>query len=316
MIKDYVDTEELKRLLSSLLVVLGAIVITALFASIVVPGLRNANRPETPTPVSPVVGQPGWLDPTEFPPVRGRVIPPVDPATLIQSSPELLARGKELYDKNCTACHGENGHGDGTASATMNPRPRNFSSPNGWTNGYDLPAIFETLKEGVPGTSMAPFDYLPKADRMALAHYVQTLGAFPHGTGSPEALEALSKELAAPGEKTPNKIPVSMAMSKLEEEFVSPPRLTIDPEDHSPGAELARRVIVDPSRAAQTLAGSSSWSTGARELAASILPDAPRNGFSVATATLSRSDWQALHAELLGLAFSKTPPRETPQARR
>ncbi|MGA2262385.1 MAG: c-type cytochrome, partial [Acidobacteriota bacterium] len=269
MIEKYVDAEELKRLLSSLIVVVGALTIAGLFASIVVPGLRNANKPETSMPVNPAVGEPGWLDPTEFPPGRGRVIPPVDPTTLIVPSPDLIAKGKQVFTQNCTSCHGEQGRGDGPASTTMNPRPRNFTSSAGWDKGYDLPTIFKTVTEGVQGTSMASFDYLSKRDRMALAHYVQSFGAFPHGTGSPQTMEALSKKLAAVGEKTPNKIPVSMAMAKLEEEFSAPPPLTVASEDHSPGAELFRRVIVDRNRAAQTLAGSESWRTGAKELAAS-----------------------------------------------
>ena len=48
MIEKYVDAEELKRLLSVLVVILGCLIIAGLFASIVVPGLRNANKPATP----------------------------------------------------------------------------------------------------------------------------------------------------------------------------------------------------------------------------------------------------------------------------
>lgn len=299
MIEKYVNAEELRRLLSSLLVFLGALLIAGLFAIIAVPGLRNANQPETPTPVNPVVGEPGWLDPTEFPPERAREIPPVDPQAVIASSPELVARGKELFAGNCVTCHGELGHGDGSAAGTMNPRPRNFTSPNGWTNGYDLPAIYTTLSQGVKGTSMAAFDYLPRTDRMALAHYVQALGAFPHGTGSPQAQEALSKELAEPGEMMPNKIPVSMAMAKVEKEFIPPPAIVAPPEDRSAGAGILRRVVIDPSRAACTLAGSPSWRLGPKGLAASIVPVTPGNGFSVSTATLTPSEWQDLQEELV-----------------
>ncbi len=303
MIEKYVDEEELRRLLSALVAVLTALVIAALFASIVVPGLRNANKPETPTAVSPVVGEAGWLDPTEFPPMRGRVIPPVDPKTLIAPSAELKAQGKELFENNCVQCHGPVGHGDGPAAGTMNPLPRNFSSSGGWTNGYDLPAIFKTLGEGVKGTSMASFDYLSRKDRMALAHYIQSLGTFPHNTATPQAMEALSKELAAPGEKTPNKIPVSLATAKLEEEFAAPQPLAIG--DQSPAGELLRRVITDPSRAAKILTESQVWRTSARDLAAGILPDTPGDGFSVGTATLSPAEWQALYAELVRRLKSK-----------
>jgi mono/diheme cytochrome c family protein len=299
MIEKYVTAEELRRLLSTLFVFLGALAIAGLFAVTVVPGLRNANRPEAPTPVSPVVGEPGWLDPTEFPPERGKEIPPVDPKALIAYSPELVARGKVLFTANCVQCHGELGHGDGPAASTMNPRPRDFTLPDGWTNGSDLPAIFRTLSAGVKGTSMASFDYLPKRDRMALSHFVQALGAFPHGTGSPESVDALSKELAAPGEKTLNRIPVSMAMARLVQEFSAAPPLAVGSGDHSPGAELVRQVVIDPSQAARTLAGSSSWRSDPKELAASILQAAPGNGFSVSAAALSPAEWQALHAELI-----------------
>ena len=149
-----------------------------------------------------MVGESGWLDPTEFPPEKGRVIPPVDPKTLIEPSAELTARGKTLFESNCVQCHGALGLGDGPAANTMNPRPRNFTSPAGWTNGYHLPGIFKTLSEGVKGTSMAPFDYLSRKDRMALAHYAQSLGAFPHNTAGLQVMDALSKELAAPGENS------------------------------------------------------------------------------------------------------------------
>lgn len=301
MIEQYVNAEELKRLFSSLLVFLGALAIGLLFAILVVPGLRNANKPETPTPMSPVGGVPGWLDPTEFPPERGRVIPPVDPKTLIVSSPELLAQGKGVFTANCEQCHGEQGHGDGPAAGTMNPQPRNFSSPEGWTNGYTLPAIYKTLSLGVPDTSMASFDYLSRKARMALAHYVQSLGAFPHGIAAPEALAALSKELAAPGEKTPNRIPVSMAMAKLEQEFAAARPLAAAPEDQSPGAEVFRRIIRNPIRAAQALAGNEKWREGPVELAATILPGAPSNGFSESAATLTAGEWKELQVELLKL---------------
>ncbi len=298
MIEKYVDAAELKRLVGTLTVVLGALLIAGLFAILVVPGLRNANRPASPTPVSPAVGEPGWLDPTEFPPERGREIPPVDPAALMNPSPDLVARGKGLFEKNCVQCHGDSGHGDGPASATMSPRPRNFTSADGWTNGYNLPAIFKTLSGGVPGTSMAPFDYLSKRDRMELAHYVQSLGAFPHGEGSAQATEALTKELAAPGERTPNKIPVSMAMARLEGEFIAPVPLAVPPEDHRPGAEVLRRIVADPGRAAQALAGPDTWRAGPKELSERILPGIPGNGFRVSTAMLTPAEWQAVSAEL------------------
>jgi hypothetical protein len=153
---------------------------------------------------------------------------------------------------------------------------------------------------------MAPFDYLSKKDRMELAHYVQSLGAFPHGTGSPAAMDALAKDLAAPGGKPPNKIPVSMAIAKLVAEFNAPPPLTVAADDQSLGAQVFQRVVIDPVRAAQTLAGSSAWQKGARELAASILPGAPVNGFSVSVATLTADEWRGLQEEVLKISAQST----------
>jgi mono/diheme cytochrome c family protein len=305
MIEKYVDAELLRRLVSGLVMVLGCLILAGLFASIVVPGLRNANWPPTPTAVTPVIGESGWLDPTEFPPQKGMVIPPVDPETLMTPSPELVARGKTLFENNCAPCHGPQGRGDGPSASTMNPRPRDFSSSDGWKNGYNEPAIFKTLSEGINDTSMASFDYLSRKDRMALVHYVQSLGAFPHNTASPQAMTALSHELASAGEKTANKIPVSMAMHRLEEEYSPVPPLVIEKDDRRPGAELLRRVIVDPARASRFLARSRIWRASYRDLAAGVVRESPANGFSTHSVTLSTAEWQRLHSELVRSFKSK-----------
>jgi mono/diheme cytochrome c family protein len=299
MIERYVDQEDLRRLLAHLAAILTVLMIGALFATIVAPGLRNANKPETQTPVSPVIGEPGWLNPAEYPPERGKLIPPVDPQTLIDASPELLARGKELFSANCVQCHGELGRGDGPGGANLNPPPRNFASPNGWTNGYDLPSMYKSISEGIKDTSMAAFDYLSKKDRMSVIHYEQSLGAFVHGTGSPAAMEALTKELGSAGEKTPNKIPVSMAMAKLASEYQAPTPLAIAANDSSQEMAVLRRAIVDPGRAARAFADFNLSRPGLSELAATLIPDAPANGFSVDLATLSASEWKTLQGAIL-----------------
>jgi mono/diheme cytochrome c family protein len=305
MIEKYVDAEELKRLLSVLVVILGGLIIAGLFASIVVPGLRNANKPATPTAIAPVVGESGWLNPEEYPPQRGGVIPPVDPQTLLEPSVALIDRGRTLFENNCTQCHGRFGRGDGPAAATMNPKPRDLADPDGWRKGFEMPGIFKTLTEGISGTSMASFDYLPRRDRMALTHYVQSLGKFDHKAKNPQAIEALAKELAAAGETIPNKIPLSMAMTKLREEYIAPPVLTITREDKGPGTEILRRVLIDPERAGRFLALSQSWKSSYRAFASSVLLDTPGNGFSINSATLNESEWRELYAELLKRAKSQ-----------
>ena len=39
---------------------------------------------------------------------------------------DATARATEIFNSRCTPCHGATGGGDGAASASMNPRPRNF----------------------------------------------------------------------------------------------------------------------------------------------------------------------------------------------
>ncbi len=298
MIDQYVSPRELRRLVSTLLVAVGAIAIFALFAFIVVPGLRNANRPPVAPPVAAPQGESGWLDPTEYPPVRGYQLPPIDPNTVLTATPALLKRGQSLFEQNCTACHGPKGEGNGPAAATLNPRPRDFTHAQGWKNGYQRTGIFKTLTEGIRGTGMAAYDYLGARDRMALVHYVQSLGAFEHGADDQAALAALAKQFASAGEKIPNKIPVSLAMAKLEAEFNVPPPLPA-PAAGSAGAALLSRIVVDRARAAATLAHSPAWRHSLVELAQVVAAGAPDNGFAISAATLSADEWRRLYDALL-----------------
>jgi mono/diheme cytochrome c family protein len=301
VIEQYVSREEFRRLVSSLLVTVGAITIFALFAFIVVPGLRNANRPSAAPSVAPPQGETGWLDPTEYPPTRGYELPPVDPETVLTVTPDVLARGRTLFQQNCTSCHGESGQADGPASSGLNPPARNFTRPDGWKNGHQLTAIYKTLSEGIRGSSMGSFDYLKAEDRMAIAHYVQSLAAFPRTAEDPAALDALAQQFASAGQTVPNKIPVSMAIDRLEEEFTAPaplpPVFAGRPEGLA--SQFLARAVPDPARAAQTLTLAPAWRQSAHALAKTVVAGTPGNGFSASVATLSPSQWQVLHAELL-----------------
>jgi hypothetical protein len=54
---------------------------------------------------------------------------------------------------------------------------------------------------------------------MALAHVVQSLGAFDHGASDPKALAELEKLFASSGEVIPNRIPVAQAVEDLCREY-------------------------------------------------------------------------------------------------
>ena len=258
----------------------GVAITFVLFGLIVLPALlRERQAPPRSPSDQPAAASVGWLDEAEAPPSKGRYLPPVDPKTVMTPNPTLLAHGKKLFQQNCVSCHGETGHGDGPASGTLNPKPRNFTQPTGWKNGYHITDIFKTVSTGIKGTGMASFANLRPADRMALVHYVRSLGSFDHGAEDPKALAALANQFRTKAFHIPNKIPVSMATQKLLAEEPAPPKLTFPTgEDKRHGVELLRSAIVDPVRAARTLADATKRDPAA--FARSLAADVPENGFS------------------------------------
>ncbi|MBI4237049.1 MAG: c-type cytochrome [Deltaproteobacteria bacterium] len=95
--------------------------------------------------------------------------------TLRQPTPELVAKGKELYVARCGTCHGEQGRGDGPAGGAFNPPPRNFTVADGWKLGRTTSEVMTAVSKGLAGTPMPPFEStLPLADRFAVTHYVRS----------------------------------------------------------------------------------------------------------------------------------------------
>lgn len=78
------------------------------------------------------------------------------------------------YQRMCSACHGANGHGDGTDGKTLDPKPANFHDATrmGQRSVYGL---YNTISLGVAGTGMVGFQNLSDDDRWALAFYVSNL---------------------------------------------------------------------------------------------------------------------------------------------
>jgi mono/diheme cytochrome c family protein len=88
--------------------------------------------------------------------------------------------GPELYALHCAACHGADGDGNGPAARHLFPRPRDLrtgksrlvSTRNGVPTLEDLEA---GIRQGMPGTAMAPFENLTEDQRMLLAREVLRL---------------------------------------------------------------------------------------------------------------------------------------------
>lgn len=85
-----------------------------------------------------------------------------------------IARGAQLFQQQCTACHGGQGHGDGPLAASLTPRPTALSERLR-ARERSLFALHQVVSNGVPGTAMPSFSSLSEQDRWALAFFVGTL---------------------------------------------------------------------------------------------------------------------------------------------
>lgn len=110
------------------------------------------------------------------------VYTPDDPwqvANGIERSDAMIARGAEVYAKNCVGCHGVEGDGNGPAAAFMTKqRPRNFTLGVFKFKHNDGPIpsdadLLRTITRGVRGTAMPAWLDLPLEDRLAVIQYVK-----------------------------------------------------------------------------------------------------------------------------------------------
>ena len=100
-------------------------------------------------------------------------------AIALPRSDAWIARGKQVYERRCIACHGEKGDGNGLAATFLyKQRPRNFTFGEfkfRLTKG-PLPTdmdLLRTISRGVRGTAMPAWFELPLDDRLAVIQYVK-----------------------------------------------------------------------------------------------------------------------------------------------
>lgn len=102
----------------------------------------------------------------------------------LPGSPEIVNKGKALYDGKgtCFNCHGKDGGGNGPGAAQLNPSPRNFQHHGFWRHRTEG-EIFWVIKHGSPGTAMIGFgQVLSDEEIWALIQYERTF-AGGHGRG-------------------------------------------------------------------------------------------------------------------------------------
>ena len=88
---------------------------------------------------------------------------------------------KQLYQQNCSACHGAMGQGDGTLAASLDPTPTNFTDKDRAMNRSVI-GLYDVITNGIEGTAMVALSHLDEKQRWSLAFYAGSL-AFQDHTG-------------------------------------------------------------------------------------------------------------------------------------
>jgi mono/diheme cytochrome c family protein len=111
----------------------------------------------------------------------------VDYGTRVASSPESIARGKQLFHEGdrCSECHGEDGKGDAIKrlkdDSGFRTWPRNLTKPWTFRASNDQKDIYTRISTGIAGTQMPSFadpvskKKLEPEDRWHVANYVNSL---------------------------------------------------------------------------------------------------------------------------------------------
>ncbi|MBT7355800.1 MAG: c-type cytochrome [Rhodospirillaceae bacterium] len=151
------------------------------------------------------------------------------PANRAPYSPELVAKGKEVFEKaKCWSCHGKTGRGDGNKEFRKDDwgfpiRIRNVTHPWKIKGGGEAEEIFMRFTSGINGTPMPSFvKTLSEDDRWALANFIKSLQ---HDLTKHQVLAALTVEGAVPDdpadEAWKNAAPMDV---RLTGQVIAPPR--------------------------------------------------------------------------------------------
>lgn len=99
-------------------------------------------------------------------------------ATTTAAAGKITPEVKEMFKQRCASCHGETGHGDGPASAALNPKPRAYSDV-AWQNKVTDQDIKNTITMGGAAVGKSPImpaspDLNDKPELDGLVAYVRS----------------------------------------------------------------------------------------------------------------------------------------------
>ncbi len=96
------------------------------------------------------------------------------PTNPVPADDASRARGAELFDINCTICHGTDGKGNGPVAAFLqNKKPIDLTGPLGQALSDGV--IFMTITNGTPGGMPALNENLTVRERWDVVNYVREL---------------------------------------------------------------------------------------------------------------------------------------------
>jgi mono/diheme cytochrome c family protein len=228
------------------------------------------------------------------------VMPPVDVLTASHPTPELIARGREVFKGNCASCHGDNGAGDGQAGIVLNPRPRNFHQATGWTNSAKISEIYRTLEEGITRNGMPSFSYLPPADRFAVIHLVRSFHPAPPADSDQDIAQLESTYQLSKGKVVSAQIPVRDAMKRIAAESAGQrTRLEHDAsvlvkDSHEGQHDILARVVSDPSRFLLACRECKGRLESSEEFIQMVSHDPTSFGVQPMVAGMTKEEWLAL----------------------
>jgi mono/diheme cytochrome c family protein len=90
----------------------------------------------------------------------------------VEPNEKSLKLGKKVYNKMCWTCHGSEGKGDGPASATLTPKPADFTNQK--IQDQKDGALFWKITTG-KGTMASYKNSLTEDQRWAVVNYIRTL---------------------------------------------------------------------------------------------------------------------------------------------
>jgi mono/diheme cytochrome c family protein len=94
-----------------------------------------------------------------------------------------IALGKKIYERQCLACHGARGKGDGPTAVHLDKRPGNLANPKLWEQSDG--ALFWKVNEG--HRPMPTFkNVMSDEERWPVINYVRTLAPKPVTSDQPK----------------------------------------------------------------------------------------------------------------------------------